>query len=107
MLLSLVNEWVDYSTRTLIDCMGVQMRDELIDIITDKLPIVGGWREQFRQAEELADEILEFHNKELEKLANQLGISTAPSDYFGQAKDILENSGKYRRTGSSNARQDN
>ena len=40
------------------------MRDKLIEIITDKLPIVGGWREQFRQAEELGDEILELFKRE-------------------------------------------
>ena len=50
------------------------MRDKIIKLIENKK---GRYK-----AEELADEILALHNAELEKFANQLGISTAPADYF-------------------------
>ena len=36
-----------------------------------------------------ADEILALHDKEMERLANQLGVSTVPADYFEKSSKEL------------------
>ena len=42
------------------------MKNKIVEIITSQLPIVGNWREQYRRAEKLADEILALYQDELD-----------------------------------------
>ena len=60
------------------------MKSKIIEILLQQMPL-GNFKGQRVTTDDLnrtADEILALHNKEMEKFANQLGISTTPADYF-------------------------